>query len=162
MLLILGTPKQMAVLNLNDVVHIPSGLCFLTMPLLFLSTVINLSWSDITRVCRGNTVQDVRKDCSSFDVCVCESLLSALKKTFPDGFCVIFYSIHSWRKLIKMKTVEKPKCRLKQPTPNSLITLGQLWFSISKIQWKVMNPHPPQTNSTFFLNHLGCNEAPII
>ena len=23
-------------------------------------------------------------------------------------------------------------------------------------------PPPPQTNSTFFLNHLGCNEAPII
>lgn len=64
----------------------------------------------------------------------------------------MFYSIHSWWKLIKMKTVEKPKCRLKRPTLNSLITLGQLWFSISKIQWKLMKhlPPSPPKNSTFF------------
>lgn len=38
----------MAVLNLNDVVHVPSGLCFLTTPLLFPSGVINLKGSSRT------------------------------------------------------------------------------------------------------------------
>lgn len=41
----------MAVLNLNDVVHVPSGLCFLTSPLLFQSSVINLKES--SRTLRG-------------------------------------------------------------------------------------------------------------
>lgn len=38
----------MAVLNLNDVVHVPSGLCFLTTPLLFPSGVMNLKGSSRT------------------------------------------------------------------------------------------------------------------
>lgn len=43
----------MAVLNLNDVVHVPSGLCFLTSPLLFQPSVINLKKSSRTlRVAR--------------------------------------------------------------------------------------------------------------
>lgn len=48
MLLFLGAMKQMAVLNLNDVVHVPCGLCFLPLPLVFQSAVINLSRSSRT------------------------------------------------------------------------------------------------------------------
>lgn len=40
-----GASKQMAVLNLNDVEHIPHVLCFLTSSLLFQSSVRNLTSS---------------------------------------------------------------------------------------------------------------------
>lgn len=39
---ICAATKQMVVLHLNDVVHVPGGLCFLTQPLLFCCSVINL------------------------------------------------------------------------------------------------------------------------
>lgn len=41
----LSTIKQMAALNPNDVVHLPGGLCFHTLPLFYKSSVINLMYS---------------------------------------------------------------------------------------------------------------------
>lgn len=137
MLSFLGTTKQMAVLNLNDVAHVPSGLCFLTSPLLFQSSVINLKKSSRTLGGGAEVIEHrskVERGCFS---CVFyflhivhfnRSWLWMLKR---NASCIIMFFIPSWHKVEKVKRWQKVAHWM-------LIILAQWWFPQTTIQWKWM------------------------
>lgn len=157
MLPFLGIAEQMAVLNLNDVVHVPSGLCFLTSPSLFPSSVINLNKSgralrrsaEVTQALVWCGERLLFSPVSSFlAYCSLKLIMTAkpsAKKYFRDASRVIMFSIHSWR------NVGKVKCwRKKRPTLKALIILAQLWFPQITIQWKWMGGKKKKKSSTAF------------